>query len=73
MAADSNGVMFEERVRDYIIDAADYKISGVAVEPNENDRIIDSSSGTTLTFRCCRGGGLKALERSLRHRLAYTH
>jgi hypothetical protein len=51
VAADSNGVMFEERVRDYIIDVADYRISGVAVEPNENDRIIDSSSGTTLTFQ----------------------
>lgn len=49
-ADQSAGLIVAHEVRDFIIAAADYDFGSGPVEPADGDRIIDSSSGTAITY-----------------------
>ena len=45
------GLTYEEKTRDFIIDRALYVIAGEVTEPQEDDLIVDASSGTEILYR----------------------
>lgn len=47
----ASGMVIAKETRDYIIKATDYDFGSGPVEPLRNDLIVDSSSGTAITYR----------------------
>lgn len=49
-AAEGENIRIEFGDRDYLIEAADLVLGGVAVEPKDADRITETINGTSVTF-----------------------
>lgn len=48
--ASAEGLKVRVRIRDYLVDVADYVINGVAVEPQPGDEILQELDGQTRVF-----------------------
>jgi hypothetical protein len=47
---DDAGFTFHTKMRDYLINVAEYKIDGVVVVPSRHDRITETIQGASVTF-----------------------
>lgn len=54
---DIDGLRIAWGERDYLIVAANLILNGSAVEPAENDRIVETIDGTSMTFEVLPPGG----------------
>lgn len=52
---DNNGMRVRAEMRDYLIKPALLVLNSVQVEPEEEDLIIDTNEGTTVTYKVMSG------------------